>query len=76
MNRRTFASGVIGILATPLAVRGQPGRKDFRIGFLLTSPREVQSAASDRFGMQRFAGELLAFDLSLFTVKESYVRAA
>jgi putative ABC transport system substrate-binding protein len=41
MDRRTFVVAV-GILATPLAVRGQLGRKDHRIGFLLTSPREVQ----------------------------------
>ena len=41
MDRRTFVVAV-GILATPLAVRGQLGRKDYRIGFLLTSPREVQ----------------------------------
>jgi putative tryptophan/tyrosine transport system substrate-binding protein len=43
MDRRMFVGSVaVGILATPLVVMGQSGRKDYRIGFLLTSPREVQ----------------------------------
>jgi putative ABC transport system substrate-binding protein len=43
MDRRTFIGSVaVGILAVPLTVTGQPGRKDYRIGFLLLSPRDVQ----------------------------------
>jgi putative tryptophan/tyrosine transport system substrate-binding protein len=43
MDRRTFVGSVaVGILAAPLAVTAQPARKDYRIGYLLLSPRDVQ----------------------------------
>jgi putative tryptophan/tyrosine transport system substrate-binding protein len=43
MDRRTFIGSVaVGVLAAPLAVTAQPARKNYRIGFLLLSPRDVQ----------------------------------
>jgi putative tryptophan/tyrosine transport system substrate-binding protein len=43
MDRRTFIGSVaVGVLAAPLAVTAQPGRKNYRIGFLLLSPMDVQ----------------------------------
>ena len=43
MDRRTFIGSVaVGVLAASLAVTAQPGRKNYRIGFLLLSPLDVQ----------------------------------
>jgi putative ABC transport system substrate-binding protein len=43
MDRRTFIGSVaVGVLAAPQAVTAQPGRKNYRIGFLLLSPLDVQ----------------------------------
>jgi putative ABC transport system substrate-binding protein len=43
MDRRTFISALAGaVLGAPLTAAGQPARKDYRIGFLLLAPRDVQ----------------------------------
>jgi putative ABC transport system substrate-binding protein len=43
MDRRTFMSTLAGmVLGAPLTATGQPARKDYRIGFLLLSPYDVQ----------------------------------
>ena len=50
MDRRTFIVSVaVGVLAAPLAVTAQPGRKHYRIGFLAGTSREVQLHLIDAF---------------------------
>ncbi|HEV2042332.1 MAG TPA: ABC transporter substrate binding protein, partial [Casimicrobiaceae bacterium] len=50
MDRRAFVSALAGGLVTaPLVVTGQPGRKDYRIGYLLLAPRDVQLYLTSAF---------------------------
>ena len=58
MDRRTFIGSVaVGVLAAPLAVTAQPARKNYRIGFLLLSPRDVQVYLIEAFELLRVGQE-------------------